>query len=193
VQATTLPFLSCLPRCQAMAPSYTTFHICKYSGAARQRILDATAGNYLSGFWGWQGPCPGVAFHNGWMGNVGNVCLPPNSWVLSSDQIRLYRAQRGAVHHTTGSGGLGSAAKWSINAGAYTTAEYSDWACAALLHYSRELSLAEVRQVEDWLDGLYAVAPGWQRAGTAWQKVFRWLPKRSCQLVLPHFHITAGF
>jgi hypothetical protein len=130
-----------LPRRQAMAPSYTTIHICKYNGARRQRILDATADNYLSGFWGVQGPCPGIAHHNGWMGDVTNVCLPANSWVLSSDQIRLYRAQRGAVHRTTGSGGLSasSSAKWSINAGLYSVGEASNWACAALLHYNRQL------------------------------------------------------
>jgi hypothetical protein len=29
-----------------------------------------------------------------------------------------------------------------------------------MLHYRRELSLDEVKQVEDWLDELYAVVPG---------------------------------
>ena len=103
-------------------------------------------------------PC---LLHPGWLGNVDSTCLPASSWVLSSDQIRLYRAQRGVVHRTTGSGGLSasSSAKWAINAGGQMAAETSDWACAALLHYSRELSLDEVQQVEAWLDGLYAVVP----------------------------------
>ncbi len=52
-----------------------------------------------------------------------------------------------------------SSSKWTINGGLMAD-ETSDWACAALLHYNRELSLAEVHQVEDWLDGMYAVVRG---------------------------------
>ncbi len=90
------------------------------------------------------------------MGGTLSDCLPPTSWVLSTDQINLYRAQRGVVNYTTGSGGLSAAssAKWTINVDSP-----SDWACAGLLHYNRELSLAEIGQVEEWLDGLYKVVP----------------------------------
>ncbi len=84
--------------------------------------------------------------------------LPPTG----ADQVNLYRAQRGAVQYTTG-GSLSSSSssKWTINKGERD--EPSDWACAALLHYRRELSLAEVQQVEGWLDGLYAVVPQRER------------------------------
>ncbi len=128
----------------------------RYNGGAKQRIITTNPENYLSGFWA---SCAGIGHHNGWMGGLSDACLPQNAWVLSSDQINQYRAQRGVVNYTTGSGGLSisSSAKWTINAGFYS--EYSDWACAGLLHYNRELSLAEVEQVEEWLDGLYKVVP----------------------------------
>jgi hypothetical protein len=59
------------------------------------------------------------------------------------------------MQYTTG-GSLSSfsGSKWTINGGG---GETSDWACAALLHYGRELSLAEVQQVEEWLGDLFAI------------------------------------
>jgi hypothetical protein len=128
---------------------------CRYNGAARASILVAPNGYFASGF---NFNCPGIAWQNGWMGGTSSDCLPIASWVLSADQINLYRAQRGVVNYNTGSSGLSAAssAKWTIN----TDSGYlSDWACAGLLHYNRVLSLAEVEQVEAWLDGLYKVVP----------------------------------
>jgi hypothetical protein len=99
------------------------------------------------------------------MGGGDFSCLPAaTNWVFSSDQVNLYRAQLGMVHHSTGSGGIGgwvggSNAKWTINAGAHAIGESSDWACAVVIHYSRELSLGEVQQVEAWLDAMYHVLP----------------------------------
>jgi hypothetical protein len=140
----------------------------RYNGPNSYRILSAKSENYLSGFWNpsfWGGDpdagCPGVAHHNGWMGESFNIsaCLPLTSWVLSTDQMLWYRAQRGLVNYTTGGSRLdaNSTAQWTINNGLYV--ESSEWACAGLLHYDRELSLAEIELVEGWMDGLFMVVP----------------------------------
>jgi hypothetical protein len=63
------------------------------------------------------------------------------------------------VEYTTGGyiqDGAGS--RWNINYA--PQGELSNWACAALLHYNRELSLEEIKLVEEWLDDQYAVVPG---------------------------------
>jgi hypothetical protein len=125
----------------------------RYNGATKRSILYTTNYEHSTGFWN---SCPGIAWHNGWMGGLSDACLPQNAWVLGTDQFPRYRAQRGVVNYTR-TGTWTATRRWTINAGASQLP--SDWACAGLLHYNRELSLAEVEQVEEWLDGLYKVVP----------------------------------
>ena len=94
-----------------------------------------------------------MAWHNGWVGNdVGTD--PGNYWLLGTDTVQLYRANSTVVKSGTGNnfqsgtGNDGSGtSKWTINAGLLAANEQSDWACAAMLHYNRELPLAEIKQV----------------------------------------------
>jgi hypothetical protein len=120
----------------------------------------------LSGFYAGQ---QGLAYHEGWLYDVPdpnnawnlNVPDPGNYWLLSTDTVRGYRGNRTILKPGSGNNFTpnGPAVKWTINAGTRTN-QRSDWACAAMLHYNRELSLAEIRQVESWLSSTYAVAGG---------------------------------
>jgi hypothetical protein len=100
--------------------------------------------------------------HNSQLG-----CLPDyiaanaDVWILSTDQSTGYRAQRGQVGVHGQSALPSKAVTWVINQNYYVPGKVylqtSDWACACLIHYNRELSLAEVQQVEAWLDDQYLV------------------------------------
>ena len=117
----------------------------RYYGSTSRRILDATRQNYLSGFWAGRA---GVAFHNAWIGSDSGIASP-TGWVLSVDQLCLYRAQKVSLgSNDAGRLDMSLNSTWTINAGAFSDREASDWACAAVLHYDRELSLAEIDQVD---------------------------------------------
>ena len=132
--------------CNIDLQSSTTLH--RYNGTTRGRILDATGQNYLSGF---SKGTAGVAFHGAWLGNTEIGIGNGSTWLLSADQIKLYRANGGSISRTSATASLGStAAKWTINAGSYSAFEPSDWACACIIHYNRELTLAEIEEVEAW-------------------------------------------
>jgi hypothetical protein len=93
------------------------------------------------------------------LGQEGNASF---EWLLSSDQTNLYRAQLGAVSRRTGgSKKAGSPIRWTINGGPSRggASKSSDWACAALLHFNRELGMRELAAVEAWLNAMYAVMP----------------------------------
>ena len=129
----------------------------RYNGPARQRILAATNQNWLSGFH--QGR-QGLAFHNGWVENeVGQIT--GDHWLLSTDTVRMYRANGTIVKSGNNNFNDMVTSKWTINAGSHANEnERSDWACAAMLHYNRDLSLVEIQLVESWLASMYGVAGG---------------------------------
>ncbi len=66
-------------------------------------------------------------------------------------QDGVYRGNLGAKG-CVGAGGNAAqySAKWAINKGPYS-GQYSDWACAAVLWHSRELTSTEYLSVEWWL------------------------------------------
>jgi hypothetical protein len=128
----------------AILPStYTIFHICRYNGATRTRILSnpIVGENWLSGFWGSRN---GVAYHNNWVTDPNYSKYALTDWVLSSDQNILYRANK--LDYTTSASGSGASSIGINNSG-----EVSDWAISCLFVYNRTLSLTEIIQMEDWL------------------------------------------
>jgi hypothetical protein len=86
----------------------------RYNGGNKGRIWNGSGSNYLSGHWN---GAAGVAYHNAWVdGNAGDRY--GTSWVLSVDQVNLYRAQVGSNSGTSGS--LGTSITWVVaEAGAY--------------------------------------------------------------------------
>lgn len=139
----------------AILPStYTLFHVARYSlsGIYQARIFDGVANNWFSGFHAGRA---GVAYHgdgSGWVTEV--VDLHGFGWVLSTDQKNMYRSQ--GVDRTKAGYANGATARLSINYG-LATGEYTDWVCACVIVYNRELSLTEINQVEGFLNQRYKV------------------------------------
>ena len=134
-----------------LIPNYTLFHITKYNGTNKQRILtnSSYSPNWLSGHWSGSGE---VAFHEGWLGGVSSG-PSTNNWVLSTDQWTIYRAN-GNFQRNGGSGTFSSPVTVSINSASIQ--ESSDWALAEILFYDRILTESEIQQVESWLMDKYS-------------------------------------
>jgi hypothetical protein len=131
--------------------TYTLFHVARYNGASRGRIIDGFGGpNWLSGF---HSNKSGVAYHGdagSWVTAIND--LHGNAWVLSTDQRNLYRSQR--VNRTVANYTAGVSSQISIGMGNWT-GENSDWACACVVVYNRELTTNEILQVEAFLARRY--------------------------------------
>ena len=136
--------------------TYTMFHIMRYNGTDRMRIIDGAAGNFLSGFW--SGCAGNVAYHNNWITpSSGQVDIFGNTWVLSTDQNNIYRSNQYSRTSGTPTGTsqqitIGNGA--SQNGGNY---ERSDWAAACILVWGSTLSAAQILQVEAYLMGIYNI------------------------------------
>jgi hypothetical protein len=137
----------------AILPSpYTVFSIARYNGSNRARIIEGINNNWLTGHWNGQ-TC--VAYHEGWVTTVESPNPVGTAWVLSTDQINLYRGNK----TTYGTSGGTQNCRLSIHYGAYTFgySEVSDWAVYAILVYNRQLNSTEYTAVENYLSGLYGI------------------------------------
>lgn len=133
--------------------TYTCFSIVRYNGPNRQRIIEGVEPtNWLSGHWGGQ-TC--VAYHEGWLTSSSSPNQVGTAWVLSTDQINLYRGNK----TTYGTSGGTSSARLSIHygSGSYSWNEMSDWAVYAILVYNRALSSTEYNAVENYLASIYHI------------------------------------
>ena len=134
--------------------NYTLFHVARYykpgdAVPTRKRIFDGVTTNWLSGFYGGKS---GVAYHhNNWLTQP-QTNLHGDTWVLSTDQKDMYRSN-GTNRTVSGYSG-GSSRQLSINDGS-TTGQRSDWACAEVIVYDRELTSAEYEAVEAYLNAKY--------------------------------------
>ena len=133
--------------------NYTLFHVARYykpgdAVPVRGRIFDGVTTNWLSGF---HGSKSGVAYHhNNWL--TAQTDIHGDTWVLSTDQKNMYRSN-GTNRTVSGYSG-GSSRQLSINHGHYT-GEPSDWACAEVIVYDRELNSTEYEAVEAYLNAKY--------------------------------------
>jgi hypothetical protein len=135
--------------------NYTLFHVARYynpTGApTRQRIFDGVTGNWVSGFVSGRS---GNAYHGntaGWLTPQTN--LHGTQWVLSTDQRNMYRSN--GIDRTSLNYSGGTSIQLSINDGAHAAHQSSDWACAEVIVYSRELTSAEYLSVEAYLTAKY--------------------------------------
>jgi hypothetical protein len=132
--------------------NYTLFHVARYykpgdAVPTRKRIFDGVTSDWLSGF---NSSKSGVAFHNSWL--TPQTDIHGDTWVLSTDQKNMYRSN-GTDRTVPGFTG-GSSRQLSINHG-YHTGERSDWACAEVIVYDRELTSVEYEAVEAYLNAKY--------------------------------------
>ena len=134
-----------------LPPTYTLFHIAKYSDTVNQeRILHGLTVDWLSGFH--QGHV-GVAYHNGWL--TSQTGFSGTDWLLSTDQNGLYRAN--GVQRSTGvAPGSPSYGQIAVNSGTVSS-EVSSWALAAVVVFNRTLSEAEIDAVEEWMRQAYSL------------------------------------
>lgn len=127
---------------------YTFFHITRYAGNNNGRIWSGTTGNWLSGHWANRGA---AIYHDGWLSGGGRWSyegmLNGKDWTLITDQPSYARINRASYQFWGGSGNIPQ--NISINNGNYN--EKSDWACAEVIIYQRELSISEIEIVEAFL------------------------------------------
>ena len=127
--------------------AYTLFYVARYNGAAKQRIFQGLASNWLSGFHNIDSLKIGVAFHSscGWITPVTSDFS--DNWLLGSDRSNSFRSngkERGSIGTCTAFDRL------VINTGSYHE-EVSDFAIQHVLVYNVKLSDADVQRVEAWL------------------------------------------
>jgi hypothetical protein len=132
--------------------NYTLFHLARYVGPNRARIFTATAGNWLSGFWSGN---TGVAHHNNWLTASSPSNASTSSWVLSSDQNTLYRAN-GRSFTLASPGAQSFTGSLGLNTG-FSGTEYSHWQVPEVIVYNRELSASEIRRVESYITRTYGL------------------------------------
>lgn len=131
--------------------TYTLFAITRYNGSTRARILDGMTNNWLCGHWNGQ-TC--VAYHEGWVTSSSSPNPVGTGWVLSTDQINLYRGNK----TTYGTSGGTQSTRLSIHYGTYVNlGERSDWAVYTILVYNRALNSTEYTAVENYLSALYGI------------------------------------
>jgi len=141
----------------AILPStYTLFHVTRYNGSTKGRIFDGVGTTYVNWLSGFHGGKTGVAYHGdsygGWLTESSSTNFPLDQILISSDQKRLYRGN--GVDLTINNSAVGSADRLSINWGYYSSppnTENSDWAVWEVIVYNRELTLAEIESVENYL------------------------------------------
>jgi len=133
--------------------AYTLFHVARYykpSGTpTRRRIFDGVYTNWLSGFWDGR---TGAAYHTSWVTPY-TEDIHGNNWVQSTDQRNMYRSN--GTDRTSSGYSTGTSDELSINNGAHISSEASDWACAEVIVYNRELTSSEYLSVEAYLSAKY--------------------------------------
>lgn len=150
-----------------LSTTYTIFHVIKYNGANRQRILTGAnitinSTTYIGTNW-WSGhkdistnnPVAGnTCYHAaGFVTNEVSIGLNDN-WIISTDQNNSYRSQ-GIDRTKTPTPTGGTNTSWlSING--YAIGEQSDWAVAEIIIYNRTLGLIEIQSIESYLINKYA-------------------------------------
>jgi hypothetical protein len=133
---------------------YTLFHVARYykpgdAVPTRKRIFDGVTTNWLSGF---HSSKSGVAYHNSWL-MTPQTDIHGDTWVLSTDQKNMYRSN--GTDRTSSGYSTGTSDQLSINYGSSVGSETSDWACAEVIVYDRELTSVEYEAVEAYLNAKY--------------------------------------
>ena len=131
--------------------TYTLFHVTRYSGSNKQRILTNGGGdstNWLSGHWGGKS---GVAYHSAWL--TDQTDNHGSNWVLSTDQNTKYRSNGVDRVIPAYAPASPSYARLTINDGG----ENSDWQIVEVIVYNKTLNNTEILQVENYLNSKYGI------------------------------------
>lgn len=142
----------------AIVPStYTLFHVTRYSGSNRGRMLNQPfAGDpyWISGFYN---GIAGFAYSGGTV-NPDYVDYG-NNWVISAHQNYFYRPNGNTARDgTSGSGGYASGMK--LNGYVYEANQLCDFQCAEIIVYNRTLTSGEIATMEAFLGTKYGITIG---------------------------------
>lgn len=131
--------------------TYTLFHVTRYNGATKGRILTGKSNNWISGHHAGK---TGVAYHGGtWITPTLATEINHDGWFQSTDTNTTYRS--GKVNRTT-TPPVGTPTNGNLCINNYIGGEQkSDWAVAMVLVYNRTLSDSEIREVEEWIGATY--------------------------------------
>lgn len=131
---------------------YTIFHVTRYAGEQKQRIISASNINWLSGHWA---GLSGVCFQNGFL-TSSSTDYHGTKWVISTTMKNRYRSKsNGSVQYNfTGTTALSTAPALTLND---YGSEIGDWAVAEIIVYNRELTSTEYESVELYLQTKYGI------------------------------------
>jgi hypothetical protein len=141
---------------------YTLFYVANYNGSTMGRIFDGNPENWLSGF---HSGHIGVAYHtNAWLSHdYAPGIYHRDGWIMGSDSKDMYRVNGMDMNNlnlTTYPQGNPTTISINYGKGREWGTELSDWAVKEVILYNRELSLAEVEQVEAYLSSTYGINKG---------------------------------
>lgn len=118
-------------------------------------------GNFVNGFGFW-GNCAGRAWYNGqWITPYMATCTPipldkcvnEDRWIVGTTQVgttprSMYRAQ--LVDMTINNNVAGTSTDETLNINVFSS-ETSNWLAAEVIIYSRQLTVSEIQQIEQYL------------------------------------------
>ena len=161
--------------CMGDEKVYTLAYVGKYGGEKRGRIFDGSDVNWLSG---WHGNKSGVAHHGtgAWVGGEPVENVSGQALLIGVDQKNLFRlngVDKTKPGYTGGEAptqitindGMAKAGNWGGDG------EVSDFGLGEVLIYSRELTVAEMKKIEEYLKKTYlkelpegtVIAKGWEK------------------------------
>lgn len=131
---------------------YTLVHVAKYAGSVKQRIFQGTNNQFISGF---AKGYTGTAHRDGsgWISHWDNE--GQERFIVHVDQKHILRKDGLRRSGLTNFSAL-IPSQLSVNYG-QVDAENSDWAIAEVIVYNRELSTAEIRNLENFLMRKYKI------------------------------------
>ena len=135
--------------------NYTMFHIARYrTSGSKGRLITTSSGNWLSGHYlGYAG-----ATHHNWWLTPEATNVPSNvGWVLSTDQLKTYRADGldVSVSNVTNANNQSTSSGFGVNNSNY--AQKSDFDVADILIFNRLLTNGEMRLMEEYLARAYGL------------------------------------
>ena len=162
-------------KCMGEDKVYTLAYVGKYHGEKRGRIFDGSDVNWLSG---WHGNKSGVAYHGvgEWLSGPDPVNITGQALIVGVDQKNLFRlngVDKTKAGYTSGEAptqitindGLAKAGNWGGDG------EVSDFLLCEVLIYSRELTVSEIKKIEEYLKKFIPDLPEGTITAKGWEKV----------------------
>ena len=142
--------------------NYTILHVARYprtkiAGGAitAGRLMTASGGNFISGHY--NASNESNAHHdNGWITPTGTATQ--YKWLLSTDMAKLYRANgKGLTYKSDVAAVLNAVGPTGFGINNYAS-EPTDWQMTDILVFNRQLTIGEVKAMENYLARIYGLS-----------------------------------